>query len=148
MAAPMTAPTAAETVEPAFGIGDRLRKSREHCGIKSAGDMAVRLNEHFGHRPDHRSISGSTVSAWEKGTNQPTRIRMDELVHVWVDICNEAGAPIGKATSVEFVYGLRTGSFAPGLVALDVPAGQGSLLDDDLLPHDFYRRADLELVPG
>jgi hypothetical protein len=139
----MTAPEAA--VEPEFQIGDRLRKSREHCGIKSADDMAHRLNERLGHRLD-KPLSGSTVSAWEKGTNQPTRIRLDELVRAWVDICNEAGATGGRATSAEFVYGLRTGSFSPMLVPMEGTTAQGQLLNDDLSPVDHFSRAELSLV--
>lgn len=142
----MTAAT--EVEEPTIGIGDRLEKSRKWCGIRSAEKMADLLNERLAHRLD-KPISKSTINAWEAGTNQPTRgVRMDELVHVWVDICNQAGADIGRGTSVEFIYGLRTGSFSPNLIALAEPIGQGSLLDADLTPLDFFTRADLELVPS
>lgn len=135
-----------EPAEPTFDIGDRLEKSRRWCGIKSASRMAELLNERLGARLS-KPISAGAVSAWEAGTNQPTRaIRLDELVRVWVDICNEAGADDGRATSVEFVYGLRTGSFSPALVALASHFGELQLLDDDLMPFDFYRRAELELV--
>lgn len=133
------------TIEPAFGTGDRLQKSRVWCGIKSARDMADRLNERLEGHPA-TPIKASTVSAWEAGTNQPTKIRMEELIPVWVDICNEAGEAIGRSTSLEFVYGLKTGSFSPALSSVPVSVGQGSLLDDDLNPLEHFRRAELAAV--
>lgn len=128
--------------EPTIGVGDRLRKSRLWCGIKSASRMADLLNEHLADRLD-KPIRDSTVNAWEAGTNQPTRIRMEELVRVWVDICNEAGAEDGRATSMEFVYGLRTGSFS-SLRLVPHPAGQGSF--DDFLAALDVPRPDLATV--
>lgn len=133
------------TIEPAFGIGDRLEKSRTWCGIKSASAMADLLNARLADRLN-RPIKASTVSAWEAGTNQPTMIRMEELIPVWVEICNEAGEALARSTSAEFIYGLRTGSFSSLLCGLDVPTGQGQLLDEDLSPVDFYSRAELALV--
>lgn len=44
--------------------------------------------------------------------------------------------------------GLRTGSFSSPLSGLDVPTGQGSLLDDDGSPFDFFTRAALVSVPA
>ncbi len=135
-----------EFEDPAFGLGDRLAKARQHCKIKSAEDMAVRLNAKLAGRIA-RPIAASTISAWEAGTNQPTRtIRVEELIPVWIEVCNEAGAPHGRGVSAEFMWGLRTGSFSSLLLALDSPIGQGTLLDTDLEPFDFYSRADLTPV--
>lgn len=58
---------------------------------------------------------------------------------------------IHRSTGIEYRWligggPLKTGSFSSLLLALDVPTGQGSLLDADLEPHDFYSRADLALV--
>lgn len=131
--------------EPAFGLPDRLAKSRAWCGIKSASDMAQRLTDYFGNRL-RKPIKGSTVSAWEAGTNQPTTIRLDELVTAWVDICNEAGEPLGRRVSAEFIYGLKSGSFSSLLRALDVPTGQGALLDTEGEPYDFFSRPELVSV--
>lgn len=132
-------------VEPVIGIPDRMAKSRHHCGIKSAEVMAAKLTERLGNRIE-KPIGGSTVSAWEAGTNQPTMIRVEDLIPVWVDICNEHGAPLGRSTSVEFIYGIRTGSFAPMLQVLPMPTGQGTLLDDEGEPVDFHFRAALMSV--
>lgn len=42
--------------------------------------------------------------------------------------------------------GFETGSFSPVLTSLDSPAGQGTLLGDDLSPLDFYSRPELTSV--
>lgn len=143
----MAAQAAANSIEPAFGLGDRLEKARRHCGIKSAADMAERLNERLGDRL-RRPIKTSTVNAWEAGTNQPTMIRMEELISVWIDICNEAGAAIGHSVSAEFIYGLRNGSFAPSLTVLPEVTGQGTLLTSEGEPAwDFDTLPFLTSVP-
>lgn len=137
---------AEEFEDPTFGLGDRLAKARHHCKIKSAEVMAERLNAKLAGRIA-KPIAASTISAWEAGTNQPTRtIRVEELIPVWIDVCNEAGEPYGRRVSAEFMWGLRNGSFSSLLSVLDVPTGQGSLLDDDLSPLDFYSRAELAAV--
>lgn len=46
----------------------------------------------------------------------------------------------------DLLAGLRTGSFATSLTCLDIPIGQGSLLDTDLSPLDFYSRPELTSV--
>lgn len=128
--------------EPVFGLGDRLEKSRRWCGIKSAEDMAARLTAKLGAHIK-KPIKGSTVSAWEAGTNQPTTVRLEDLVEAWIDVCNEAGAPLGHATSAAFIYGIRTGSFSSDLIALPEPTGQGQLLGNDLEPLDFFSKPEL-----
>lgn len=137
---------AADLEEPVIDVPDRLRKSREHCGIKSAEKMAELLTPKLV-AGGYKAVKGSTVSAWEAGTNQPTRtIRMADLVPLWVDVCNEHGAPLGRSTSAEFVYGLRTGRFAHlAIVGGDV-TGQGILLDHDLAPVPFFERPQLTTV--
>lgn len=141
----MAAQAAANSIEPSFGVGDRMEKSRRWCGIKSAQKMADRLNERLG--PLDKPIKASTVSAWEAGTNQPTMIRMEELIPLWVSICNEAGEPIGRATSAAFIYGVQTGDQnRKFLTSLPAIIGQGSLLDDDLVPVEFYSRPFLAAV--
>lgn len=132
--------------EARFDLGDRLQKSREWCGIKSADKMAELLNER---RPGAKPIAGSTISAWERGANQPTRqIRVEDLIPLWVDICNESGAQYDppRTTSPEFLWGLRTGSFSSELTGLPVPTGQASFLNPDMSVVDFYSRPFLSLV--
>lgn len=129
-----------------FDLGDRMQKSREWCGIKSTARMAELINER---RPQAKPVAASTISAWERGTNQPTRhIRVDELVLLWVAICNESGAQFTppRSTSVEFLYGLKTGSFSSLLFGLDAVAGQGTFLDDAGQVVDFWMRPELALV--
>lgn len=111
--------------EDTFGL--RLVALRTHLKLTQA-EIAARCD-----------LDDGSWSNWERGAKPRG---MDQIVR-----------KISDALGVDrdwLMWGgsLRTGSFSPELVALDEPAGQGSLLDDDLLPHDFYRRADLELVPG
>lgn len=141
----MAAQAAADSIEPAFGLGDRLEKARRHCGIKSAEDMAARLTEKLGDRLQ-RPISKAAVGAWEAGTNQPTMIRVEELIPVWVEVCNEAGAALGHTVSVGFIYGITIGSFRPDLTALPDPTDSPTLFNEDLSEIDHYGRPFLTTV--
>ncbi|MDQ3403549.1 MAG: helix-turn-helix domain-containing protein [Actinomycetota bacterium] len=109
-----------ENTWPEFTLGDRLRKARDWAGIKSAERMAEQLSERFG-----QPISKGAVTAWERGTNQPTRIRLQDVVEAYADICNVPAA---------FFY-VRTERFArPDLAVLDGELDELSLFDEDLQP--------------
>jgi hypothetical protein len=114
---------------PAFDLGDRLHKARTHCGIKSATDMARLLNERLGPRLK-KPIAPSTINAWEHGTSQPSRrtVEVSELVPVWVEICNEAGADQGRHVTEAWLYGLEPRSrCVPWLSSVEAPEGQMEL---------------------
>jgi hypothetical protein len=110
-------------VEPVFTIGDRLRKARDHAGIKSAVQMAELLSERFG-----ETVSKSTVLAWEREDNQPTRrgVRLPDVVRAYAEVCNVP----------EPWFWSHSGYDAPLTLVSGVDAVQGTL----------FRDADLRLL--
>lgn len=82
-------------------------------------------------------INPETWRRWEDG-NSPRDLE---------GVC----AQIHRATGIDYRWligggPLRTGSFSSLLTMLDVPTGQGTLLDPELEPYDFYARAELAAV--
>lgn len=109
--------------EDSFGI--RLVAIRTYLKLTQA-EIAARCD-----------LDDGSWSNWERGAKPRG---MDGIV-----------AKISKSLGVDrdwLMWGgpLRTGSFSSHLMALAEAGGQGSLLDDDLSPVDFYARADLALV--
>lgn len=68
-----------ERTDPAFTLGDRLRKARERAGIsgKQMGQLLAEFN-------DGKPYSHSTISAWERDLNQPRHFL--DIVIRWAEI--------------------------------------------------------------
>lgn len=79
-------------------------------------------------------LDDGSWSNWERGTKPRGMDRIVEKISDALRIDRDWlmwGGP------------LKTGSFASLLESLPMPTSQGSLLDDDLEPHDFYSRPAL-----
>lgn len=75
---------------PAFDVYDRMRKARKKASIKSLEDMAARLTEQFALSGIilTKPLVGPTVAAWERGTNQPTKlgVRWNDVMTAWAAV--------------------------------------------------------------
>lgn len=113
-----------------FHIGDVLRKARHHPhpgfdAITAAKDMAPLLAAEL-----KRPVSPSTVNAWERGTNKPTRgkVRDGDLVAAYSKI---TGWPV--TTLYARIEACRSSCFGmePLLRGVEMPVGSLQLFDPD-----------------
>lgn len=109
--------------EDSFGARLALVRQAMHWNVKEAAE-ACGLND-------------QSWRNWEDGK------RCRDLVEVASKIHAQTGVDV---TWIVMGGGSRTGSFSSLICALETSPGQGSLLDDDLLPLDFYSRAELASV--
>lgn len=125
MAAPMAA-TAVEPWIPEDTFRNRLGLVRVALGglnIKEAATLC--------------GINPESWRRWEDGKSPRNLEAICEQIHL--------------ATGLDYHWligggPLKTGSFSPLLSALDICTGQGSLLDPDLEPLDFFSRPVLASV--
>lgn len=68
---------------PIIDKHDRMRIAREKAGYSSLDAFARELSKVLGFR-----VAGSTVGAWERGTNQPSHHKLTEtkLLHAWAQV--------------------------------------------------------------
>lgn len=125
MAAPMAA-TASEPWIPEDTFRNRLGLVRVALGglnIKEAATLC--------------GINPESWRRWEDGKSPRNLESVCEQIHL--------------ATGLDYHWligggPLRTGSFSPTLRGLDILTGQGTLLDTDLSPLEFFSRPELASV--
>ena len=70
------------SIIPQWDLGDRLRKAREHAGIRSHAEMAERLSERG------IVVGRTTISNWETGATRPGRKDhpIEDVIDAWSDV--------------------------------------------------------------
>ena len=115
----------AQPLIPEDSFALRLVIIRRHLGL-SQEEAAARCG-----------LDDGSWSNWENGTKPRGMDRVVGTIAAGLNVDRDWlmwGGP------------LSPGSFPSGLVALPEPAGQGTLLSDDLEPFDFYFRPELTSV--
>lgn len=106
-----------EEEPPEWTLGERFAKARSHRGVKSTKEMASLLSTYFG-----REIKPSTVGAWERMDNKPTKGGISQLDVV------RAYSEILRVPEAYFLTRSRCFSLLPPMI------GQGTLFDDEVPP--------------